>query len=57
MQLSQKRAIAVHDALIATGKIVPDQIETAWTREKLEVAGAASVPPAPGSRVVDIFIH
>jgi outer membrane protein OmpA-like peptidoglycan-associated protein len=57
MQLSQKRAIAVHDALIATGKITPDQIETAWTREKLEVAGLANAIPAPGSRVVDIFIH
>jgi outer membrane protein OmpA-like peptidoglycan-associated protein len=57
MQLSEKRAIAVHDALIATGKITPDQIETAWTREKLEVAGIANAIPTPGSRVVDIFIH
>ena len=57
MQLSQRRAIAVHDALIATGKIAADQIETAWTSEKLEVAGATSATPAPGSRVVDIFIH
>jgi hypothetical protein len=43
--------------LIATGKITPDQIETAWTREKLEVAGIANAIPAPGGRVVDIFIH
>ena len=57
MQLSQKRAIAVHDALIAMGKIAPDQIETAWTSEKLEFAGATSTIPSPGSRVVDIFVH
>jgi hypothetical protein len=57
MQLSEKRAIAVHDALIATGKITPDHIETAWTREMLEVAGIANAIPTPGSRVVHIFIH
>ena len=57
MQLSQKRAIAVHDALIAMGKIAPDQIETAWTSEKSEIAGATGTIPAPGSRVVDIFVH
>jgi outer membrane protein OmpA-like peptidoglycan-associated protein len=57
MQLSKKRAIAVHDALIATGQIVPDQIETSWTSEKLGVAGPASTIPAPGARVVDIFVH
>ena len=57
MQLSKKRAIAVHDALIATGQVRPDQIETSWTSEKLAVAGAASAIPAPGSRVVDIFVQ
>ena len=57
MQLSKKRAIAVHEALIATGKISKDQIATAWTSEKLEIPVAATTTPAPGSRVVDIFIH
>jgi len=55
-QLSKKRALAVHDALIATGQIVSDQIETSWTSEKLGVSGAASTTPAPGRRVVDIFV-
>jgi OOP family OmpA-OmpF porin len=56
MQLSQKRATAVHDALVATGKIAPDKIETAWTGEKQQsAAGGAGEPP--GDRVVDIFIH
>ena len=55
MKLSQKRAIAVHDALVATGKIRPDQIETAWTSEQPENTGTATA--AVGSRVVDIFLH
>ena len=38
MQLSQKRAAAVHDALIATGKIAPDRIETSWTGEQQSAA-------------------
>ena len=57
MQLSKKRAIAVHDALIATGQIAPDQIETSWTSERLMAKGAAGTAPAPGSRVADIFVH
>ena len=56
MKLSQKRAIAVHDALVATGKIRPDQIETAWTSEQPENTGTANTA-AVGSRVVDIFLH
>jgi len=56
MKLSQKRAIAVHDALVATGKITPDQIETAWTSEQPENAVTAT-NAAVGSRVVDIFLH
>jgi outer membrane protein OmpA-like peptidoglycan-associated protein len=56
MQLSQKRATAVHDALVATGKIAPDKIETSWAAEK-EQPAAGGVAEAPGDRVVDIFIH
>jgi OOP family OmpA-OmpF porin len=56
MQLSQKRAAAVHDALIATGKIKPDQLETAWTGERPQSAAGGAVEP-PGDRVVDIYIH
>ena len=57
MELAKKRALAVHDALIATRQIAPDQIETSWTSEKLSAAGAAGTIPAPGSRVVDVFVH
>jgi outer membrane protein OmpA-like peptidoglycan-associated protein len=56
MQLSQKRATAVHDALIATGKITPDKIETAWAGEKQQSAAGGAAEP-PGDRVVDIYIH
>ena len=56
MQLSQKRATAVHDALIATGKIAPDKIETSWAGEKQQGAAGGAAEP-PGDRVVDIFIH
>ena len=53
MQLSQKRAAAVHDALVATGKVTPEQIETSWTGEKQQTAAAGATPP-PGDKVVDI---
>src|ERR1051326_8626666 len=56
MQLSKQRAIAVHDALIKTGQVAPDQIETSWTSERFAVAGTGTLPPR-GSRVVDIFVH
>jgi outer membrane protein OmpA-like peptidoglycan-associated protein len=56
MQLSQKRAAAVHDALIATGKIAPDQIQTTWTGEKQQSTAAGATPP-PGDKVVDIYVH
>lgn len=56
MQLSQKRATAVHDALVSTGKIAPDKIETAWTGEKQQSAASGAAEP-PGDRVVDIYVH
>jgi outer membrane protein OmpA-like peptidoglycan-associated protein len=54
-KLSQKRAIAVHDALVATGKISPARIETAWTTEQPRNAATAS--STVGSRIVDILVH
>jgi outer membrane protein OmpA-like peptidoglycan-associated protein len=48
MQLSQKRATAVHDALVATGKVA---------RAEKEQPAAGGATEAPGDRVVDIFIH
>lgn len=56
MQLSQKRAAAVHDALIATGKIAPDQLETTWAAEQQAPSTVSTAPP-PGDKVVDIYVH
>jgi outer membrane protein OmpA-like peptidoglycan-associated protein len=56
-QLSAKRAAAVHDALIATGQVAPDQIAVAWAGEKQQNTGPFSGFPAPGDRVVDIYIQ
>jgi outer membrane protein OmpA-like peptidoglycan-associated protein len=56
-QLAKKRALAVHDALVATGQVAPDRIETSWTSEKLDAGVTAGATPPPGSRVVDIFVH
>jgi hypothetical protein len=42
--------------LIATGKIKPEQLETAWTGERPQSAAGGAVEP-PGDCVVDIYIH
>jgi len=56
-RLAQKRATAVHDALIATGEVGPERIETAWTTVKPESATAAVNLTGPDSRVVDILVR
>ena len=57
MQLSKKRAEAVRDALIATGKIDPTHINTAWTGEERQDVGTYNGVSAAGNRVVDIYIR
>ena len=57
MQLSKKRAEAVRDALIATGKIDPTHINTAWTGEERQDVGTYNGVSASGNRVVDIYIR
>ena len=57
MQLSQKRAAAVRDALVATGKIDATQIDTAWTGEERQDVGTYNGVPAAGNRVVDMYIQ
>ncbi|MEA2782462.1 MAG: hypothetical protein QOK29_4006 [Rhodospirillaceae bacterium] len=56
-QMSRKRAAAVHDALIATGKITPDRVEVVWSSEKRQDPGAVNDTPAVGNRVVDMYIR
>lgn len=54
-ELSQKRAIAVRDALLATGKIARDNIDTAWTTVEPKTSGADKTKV--GSRTVDVFLQ
>jgi outer membrane protein OmpA-like peptidoglycan-associated protein len=56
-QLAQKRATAVHDALVATGKIKPARIETAWATATPDSPIAIGSVYGPDSRVVDIFVR
>ena len=56
MQLSQKRAAAVHDALIATGKIKPDQLDTAWTGERKQSAAGGPSSRRAIAWWISIFI-
>ncbi len=57
MQLSRKRAEAVRNALIATGKIDPTHINTAWTGEERQDVGTYNGVSESGNRVVDIYIR
>ncbi len=57
MQLSQKRAAAVRDHLLAMGKIDPTHVNTAWTGEEKQDVGTYNGVPDPRNRVVDIYIH
>ena len=57
MQLSQERAAAVRDELLAMGKISANRVQTAWTGEAKQDVGTYNGVPAAGNRVVDIYIH
>jgi outer membrane protein OmpA-like peptidoglycan-associated protein len=56
-QLSQRRAMAVRDALIQTGKIDPSHIETAWTGQEKQAVGTLDGVAEAQNRVVDLYIH
>lgn len=56
-QLSQRRARAVRDALISTGKIAPGHIETAWTGQERQAVGTVDGVAEAQNRVVDMYIH
>jgi outer membrane protein OmpA-like peptidoglycan-associated protein len=57
MELSQKRAAAVRDELIALGKIPAQRVDTAWTGEMKQDVGTYNGVPEARNRVVDIYIH
>jgi outer membrane protein OmpA-like peptidoglycan-associated protein len=57
MRLSQQRANAVRTALLQTGKLSAQQIETRWTGERQQGAQTASDVADPSNRAVDIGVH
>ena len=57
MRLSQQRANAVRTALLQTGKVSAQQIETRWTGERQQGAQTASDVADPSNRAVDIGVH
>jgi outer membrane protein OmpA-like peptidoglycan-associated protein len=52
-ELARQRAVAVHDALLATGDVAPDRIQTLWVSEKELRTGR----PAAGARMVDVYVQ
>jgi OOP family OmpA-OmpF porin len=57
MRLSQERANAVRVALLQTGKVSAEQIETQWTGERQQGAQTPSDVADVSNRVVDIGVH
>jgi outer membrane protein OmpA-like peptidoglycan-associated protein len=57
MRLSQERANAVRVALLQTGKVSAEQIETQWTGERQQGAQTPSDVADVRNRVVDIGVH
>jgi OOP family OmpA-OmpF porin len=55
--LSERRANAVRDALIATGKIAPNHVETSWTGQDKQAVGTYDGIAEAQNRVVDLYIH
>ncbi len=57
MRLSRDRAVTVRQAMLATGKVSPQRIETRWTGDRSSDGRATDDATAGGGRVVDIGIH
>jgi len=53
-ELARSRAMAVHDALMGTGKIPAGRMEAAWTGE--EEQNVQNPGAEPRNRAVDIYI-
>lgn len=56
-ELSQRRANAVRDALLGTGKIPTGRVETAWTGQVKQAVGTVDGVSEAQNRVVDIYVH
>ena len=56
MRLSRDRAVAVRQAMLATGNMTPDRIETRWTGDRKPGSPTDHIADA-SARVVDIGVH
>jgi outer membrane protein OmpA-like peptidoglycan-associated protein len=57
MRLSQRRAAAVREALISTGKVQPSRLELKWTGERQQSVPTGNDVSAERNRAVDIAVH
>lgn len=57
MHLSHKRADAVRDGLVYSGKVSPDRVESRWTGETRSGMPLMNGAAVAENRVVDIAIH
>src|ERR1035437_6902839 len=57
MRLSKQRATAVHNALLRTGKVSEQRIETRWTGERKSNVPAQGNGVDAGYRAVEIVLH
>ena len=57
MRLSQQRADTVRTALLQTGKVPAQRIETRWTGQRQQGAQTTSYVADPSNRAVDIAVH
>jgi len=57
MRLSQQRADAVRTALLNTGMVPAQQIETRWTGERQQSGQTATDVADASNRAVDIGVH
>jgi OOP family OmpA-OmpF porin len=57
MRLSHRRADAVRDALVYSGAVSADRVETRWTGETRPIVATPNGAPAAINRVVDIAMH
>jgi len=57
MHLSHRRADAVRDALVYSGKVPAVRVETRWTGDEKQNVASADGVAEPQNRVVDIAIH
>ena len=57
MMLSKRRAMAVHNALLRTGKVRESQIDTHWTGDRRSGPNPAAVIAGVSDRSVEITLH